>query len=78
MGLTWASAGYTVFIPDYIGFGLTLGKDHPYLYYPEMFISNDFTVVASSGLAGPYNFKRFAESFLERKNEEIDALPIFS
>ena len=40
MGLTWASAGYTVFIPDYIGFGLTLGKDHPYLYYPEMFISN--------------------------------------
>lgn len=125
MGLTWASAGYAVFIPDYIGFGLTLGKDHPYLYYPEMFISNidgllavkerlqqkglpydnrlfltgwsqgagavisahkyiqenyaaDFTVVASSGLAGPYNFKRFAESFLERKNEEIDALPIFS
>lgn len=101
MGLTWASAGYAVFIPDYIGFGVTLGKDHPYLYYPEMFISNidgllavkerlqqkglpydnslllagwsqgagaaisahkyiqenyaaDFTVVASSGLAGPY------------------------
>lgn len=125
MGLTWASAGYTVFIPDYIGFGITLGKDHPYVYYPEMFISNidgllavkerlqqkglsydnslflagwsqgagaaisahkyiqenyaaDFTVVASSGLAGPYNFKRFAKTFLERKNEEIDALPIFS
>ncbi len=125
MGLTWASAGYAVFIPDYIGFGLTLGKDHPYVYYPEMFISNidgllavkerlqqltlsydnrlflagwsqgagaaisahkyiqetyasDFSVIASSGLAGPYNFKRFAESFLERKNEELDALPIFS
>lgn len=125
MGLTWASAGYAVFIPDYIGFGLTLGKDHPYVYYPEMFISNidgllavkerlkqlelpydnrlflagwsqgagaaisahkyiqenyasDFSVVASSGLSGPYNFKRFAESFLERKNEEIEALPIFS
>ena len=125
MGLTWASAGYVVFIPDYIGFGLTLGKDHPYVYYPEMFISNidgllavkerlqqhgltydnrlfltgwsqgagaaisahryiqenyasDFSVVASSGLAGPYNFKRFAESFLERRKEEIEALPIFS
>ena len=125
MGLTWASAGYAVFIPDYIGFGLTLGKDHPYVYYPEMFVSDidgllavkerllqhglsydnrlflagwsqgagaaisthkyiqenyasDFTVVASSGLAGPYNFKRFAESFLTRKHEEFDALPIFS
>ena len=125
MGLSWATAGFAVFIPDYIGFGLTLGKDHPYVYYPEMFVSNidgllavkellqqkglpydnrlflagwsqgagaavsahkniqesyaaDFTVVASSGLAGPYNFNRFAESFLERKNEKLDALPIFS
>lgn len=125
MGLGWATAGYTIFIPDYIGFGLTLGKDHPYLYYLEMFISDidgllavkqvlqkkglsydnrlfltgwsqgagaalsahkyiqesyasEFTVVATSGLAGPYNYKRFAESFLERKNEKIDALPIFS
>lgn len=125
MGLSWATAGYAVFIPDYIGFGLTLGKDHPYLYYPEMFLSNidgllavkkvleqknlaydnrlflagwsqgavaalsahkyiqesyagEFTVVASSGLAGPYNFNRFAESFLERKNEAFDALPILS
>ncbi len=26
MGLTWTSAGYAVFIPDYIGFGLTLGN----------------------------------------------------
>jgi hypothetical protein len=40
MGLGWVTAGYAVFIPDYIGFGLTLGKDHPYLYYPEMFVSN--------------------------------------
>lgn len=125
MGLSWASAGFAVFIPDYIGFGLTLGKDHPYVYFPEMFVSNidgllavkkllqqkgmpydnrlflagwsqgaaavisahkyiqedyssEFTMVASSGLAGPYNFNRFAESFLERKNEEIEALPIFS
>ncbi|MBN8788170.1 MAG: hypothetical protein J0I84_13855 [Terrimonas sp.] len=125
MGLGWATAGYVVFIPDYIGFGLTLGKDHPYVYFPEMFMSNidgllavkkvlqqkgltydnrlfltgwsqgasaavsahqyiqenyagEFTIVASSGLAGIYNFNRFAESFLERKNEEIEALPIFS
>lgn len=40
MGLGWATAGYVVFIPDYIGFGHTLGKDHPYLYFPEMFLSN--------------------------------------
>lgn len=125
MGLGWATAGYVIFIPDYIGFGHTLGRDHPYVYFPEMFVSNidgllavkkvlqqkgldydnrlflagwsqgagaavsahkyiqenyagEFTVVASSGLAGPYNFNRFAESFLERKNENIDALPIFS
>ena len=125
MGLGWATAGYAVFIPDYIGFGLTLGKDHPYVYVTEMFVSNidgllavkkvlqqkglaydnrlflagwsqgagaslsahkyiqenyanEFTMVASSNLAGPYNFNRFAESFLDKKNEEIDALPIFS
>lgn len=125
MGLGWATTGYAVFIPDYIGFGLTLGKDHPYVNFPEMFESNidgllavkkilqakglaydnrlflagwsqgagaalsahkyiqenyadAFTVVATSGLSGPYNFSRFAESFLERKNEEILALPIFS
>lgn len=125
MGLSWATAGYAVFIPDYIGFGVTLGKDHPYVYFPEMFVSNidgllavkkhlqqegiaydnrlflagwsqgagaaisahkyiqenyaaEFSVVASSGLAGPYNFSRFAESFLERKNQAIEALPVFS
>lgn len=40
MGLGWASKGFVVFIPDYIGFGLTLEKEHPYMYYPEMFLSN--------------------------------------
>jgi pimeloyl-ACP methyl ester carboxylesterase len=125
MGLAWATAGYTVFIPDYIGFGLTLGKDHPYVYFPEMFVSDidgllavkkilqqkkldydnrlfltgwsqgagaalsahkyiqqnyaaDFSVIATSGLSGPYNFSHFAETFLEKRNEEIAALPIFS
>lgn len=125
MGLCWASAGYTVFIPDYIGFGLTDGKDHPYVYFPEMFKSNidgllavkqffakegmlydnrlflsgwsqgagaslsahkyiqeqypdEFTVAASSGLAGPYHFSRFAADILSRKSEETDVLPILS
>lgn len=125
MGLGWASAGYTVFIPDYIGFGLTDGKDHPYVYYPEMFKSNidgllavkeffrdnaitydnklfiagssqgagaslsahkyiqesysgEFSVAGSSGLAGPYNFTRFAEEILTRKSESIAVLPILS
>lgn len=125
MGLSWATAGYAVFIPDYIGFGLTLGKDHPYVYYPEMFKSNidgllavkhflhdkglhydnrlfitgwsqgagaslsahkyiqesyagDFTVVASSGLAGPYNFTGFTDDILSRKSEEVIVLPILS
>src|SRR5690625_7846936 len=27
MGLGWASKGFVVFIPDYIGFGITLTKD---------------------------------------------------
>ncbi len=125
MGLSWATAGYTVFIPDYIGFGATIAEEHPYVCFQEMFESNidgllavkelllnkdigfdnhlfltgwsqgagaslsahkyiqekysdQFTVMASSSLSGPYNFVRFAESFLERKNEEITAMPIFS
>ena len=40
MGLGWASAGYVVFLPDYIGYGITIGTDHPYMYMQEMFISN--------------------------------------
>lgn len=40
MGLGFASAGYAVFLPDYIGYGLTEKKEHPYIYYPEMFKSN--------------------------------------
>lgn len=47
MGLGWASAGYVVFIPDYIGFGHTLGKDHPYIYFPELFKANIDGLLAS-------------------------------
>ena len=125
MGLGLASAGYVVFIPDYIGYGQTLGKDHPYLYYPEMFKSNfdgllavksfisqkglfydnrlflagwsqgagaalsahkyiqegyaaQFTVVATSGLAGPYNFERTAVETLKKKDEDVTILPLIS
>ena len=125
MGLGWASAGYAVFIPDYVGYGLTLGKDHPYLYFPEMFLSNFdgllavksfiaetelvydnrlflagwsqgagaalsahkyiqekhssfFTVVATSGLAGPYNFEKTAIETLKKRDEEVAILPIIS
>ena len=125
MGLGWASTGYMVFLPDYIGYGLTLGKDHPYLFYPEMFASNfdgliavksfisqeslvydnrlflagwsqgagaaisthkyiqegysaDFTVVASSGLAGPYNFEKTAIQSLVNKDEHVPILPLIS
>lgn len=125
MGLSWASAGYTVFLPDYIGFGETLEKEHPYLCYSEMFKSNidgllatkqfiaskgkiydnrlfltgwsqgggaclsahkfiqeqyssEFTVVASSSLAGPHNFARFVDDILSRKDEELNISNIFS
>jgi pimeloyl-ACP methyl ester carboxylesterase len=40
MGLTWASAGYAVFLPDYIGFGSTKDREHPYIHYPELFKAN--------------------------------------
>lgn len=40
MGLTWATAGYAVFLPDYIGYGATSDREHPYLCYAEMFKCN--------------------------------------
>ncbi len=125
VGLSWASAGFTVFIPDYIGYGLTLGKEHPYVYYPELFKANidgllatkeflagkgfadnkklfvtgwsqgggaalsthkyiqenyasDFTVVASSGLAGPYNFERFMNEIFKLRAEEVKLISLYS
>ena len=47
MGLGWASAGYVVFLPDYIGFGLTADKDHPYICFPELFKANIDGLLAS-------------------------------
>lgn len=37
IALAWASAGYTVFMPDYIGYGSTDKEEHAYIYYPELF-----------------------------------------
>lgn len=115
--LPWASAGYAVIMPDYIGYRATKDKEHPYLYFPEMFISNidgliagrkalqqlgyqtnndiflsgwsqggaaclsthryiqeqypdQFTVVASSGLAGPYNLAGMVDTIMTMRNQE--------
>lgn len=46
-GLAWASAGYAVFMPDYIGFAMTAGVEHPYLYYKELFNANIDGVTAA-------------------------------
>jgi pimeloyl-ACP methyl ester carboxylesterase len=125
MGLAFASAGYAVFLPDYIGYGLTEKKEHPYINYPEMFKSNidgliaarqfmtqqgipadrrlfltgwsqgggaclsahkyiqeqyadRFTVVASSSLAAPSNFRRFLKTILEKRSESQGVLFITS
>jgi len=125
IALVMASAGYAVFMPDYIGYGITQNKEHPYVYYPELFKSNidgllaakdfmgqkgfpadqrlfitgwsqgagaclsahkfieqnyasDFTVVASSGLAGPYNFTAFLNDLFLKKSEEVAIIPIYS
>lgn len=126
MGLSWAAAGYVVFFPDYIGYGATLGEDHPYLNYHEMFPSNidgllavkeflgkhttlqydnrlflsgwsqgagaalsahryiqegygtEFNVVATSGLAGPYNYARMVDEILMNDSKECTIMPIVS
>ena len=125
MGLGWASKGYVVFMPDYIGFGITDSVEHPYMYYPEMFISNidgllaaksyligkgyqydnqlfiagwslgggaclsahkyiqeqyasEFTVEASSSLAGVLNYEKYLLSNLEYKDNYILIMSIIS
>lgn len=125
MGLGWASKGFVVFIPDYIGFGITLTKEHPYMYYPEMFLSNidgllavkkyltennypydnqlfiagwslgggaclsahkyiqeqyssDFTIRASSSLAGVLNYEKYHDESLKSGDNRLDVMPIIS
>ena len=125
IGLPWASAGYAVFMPDYIGYGISAGVEHPYNYYSEMFKSNidgllavksflteqeyissgnlfltgwsqgagaslsahkyieesyadDFKVIASSNMAGPYNFSGFMDDIVERQYEATDIINVLS
>lgn len=40
IGLIFASQGYSIFLPDYIGYGITLNKEHPYLLLKEQYLSN--------------------------------------
>ena len=35
-GIPLASSGMAVIMPDYIGFGPTADKEHPFIYYPEL------------------------------------------
>ena len=35
-GLPLASSGMAVIMPDYIGYGPTADKEHPFVYYPEL------------------------------------------
>lgn len=37
IALPLASNGFAVFMPDYIGFTNSSEKEHPYVYYPELF-----------------------------------------
>src|SRR5690625_1022672 len=64
MGLGWASKGFVVFIPDYIGYGLTLGKEHPYMYFPEMFLSNIDGLLAVKKYLSENNYSYDNQLFL--------------
>ncbi|MDL2296696.1 lipase family protein [Bacteroidales bacterium OttesenSCG-928-B11] len=125
IGLAWASAGYAVFLPDYIGYGTTADKEHPYIYYPELFkanvdgiiaalsamdemgygktkdvlltgwsqgggaalsahkliqeqYSNRLNIIATSALAGPYNFVSFLNDVLENKDKDNSIMHMVS
>ena len=109
-----ASSGFSVVMPDYIGYGDTRDKEHPFVYYPELHYANidglralanllelkgrqdvwlggysqgggaalslhyyiqekyadEFYVVSSSCLSGPYNYVGQIEGVL-RDNIEV-------
>lgn len=44
--LPLASAGYCVICPEYTGYGPTSGRDHPFVYYPELWQSAYDSMVA--------------------------------
>ncbi len=39
-GLALSSQGYAVFMPDYIGYGITADKEHPYILFDEQYKQN--------------------------------------
>ncbi len=61
----WASQGYVVVMPDYIGLGDDMADPHPYVVYPE---EN-----AQSGLA----MVKAARSYLASADKIKDRLPLF-
>ena len=107
-GIPLASSGMAVVMPDYIGYGETADREHPFIYYPELRHANidalramrnflklegkqnvrlagwsqgggaalslhyyiqteykdEFTVLSSSCLAGPYNYAGLLEGVL--------------
>ncbi len=124
-GITFATSGYCVLLPDYIGFGMTAEKEHPFVYYPELFKANidallaskkffqkqkitynndlflagwsqgagaslsahkyiekdyahEFKIIASSNLAGPYNFIHFIEDVFSNSNKHYRAAGLYS
>lgn len=64
MGLGWASKGFAVFMPDYIGFGSTIDKEHPYMYFPEMFLSNIDGILAAKKYLSDNNLVHHRRIFI--------------
>lgn len=124
-GVTLATSGFCVLLPDYIGYGITENKEHPFIYYPELFKANidallatkkffqkqkinynndlflagwsqgagaalsahryieedytdEFKIIASSNLAGPYNFTHFIEDVFSNANKHYRAAGLYS
>lgn len=124
-GVSLATSGYTVLLPDYIGYGTTADKEHPFVCYPELFKANidallavktffqqqkltydnrlflagwsqgagaslsahkyieadyadQFKVIASSNLAGPYNFTHFIEDVFTNANQHYRAAALYA
>ncbi|MCQ2140038.1 MAG: lipase family protein [Bacteroidales bacterium] len=123
--LPLASHGYCVVVPEYIGYGITSKKDHPFIYYPELNIdcldairaarkfletkdihySNDilltgwsegagealyahrdmeqnhpdeFNVIATSSLAGPYSIYHMMMNIFAHPDKEYGSLMLYS
>jgi len=56
-GLPLASSGFCVVMPDYIGYGTTKEKEHPFVYYPELHFANIDALRALRNVLGLQNSK---------------------